>query len=185
MATAEIKLLTAEEFSRLPNPLDGSKQELVKGVVVTMPPPGFRHGKCQVKIAVKLEAYAQSIRPGQVTVESGVITETGPPTVRGPDVSYWSHERLPPSDEPVVYSYVAPDLVVEVLSPNDADKHLTKKVREYFTMGVRLVWVVEPLTRTVTIYRQPGEGRVLWEDGTIDGEDVLPGFRCRVAEFFE
>src|SRR6185369_7700059 len=107
MSAVVQNLLTAEEFARLPSPPDGSKQELVRGVIVTMPPPGFRHGKCQAKIAVKLELYAQTVRPGQVTVKSGVITETGPETVRGPDVSYWSHERLPPAQEPVVYANVA------------------------------------------------------------------------------
>lgn len=185
MSAVSQNLLTADEFARLPDPPDGSKQELARGVVLTMPPPGFRHGRCQVNAAALLKQYAKTVRPGWVTVESGVVTETGPDSVRGPDVSYWSHERLPPGQEPVVYAYIAPDLIVEVMSPNDADRHLTAKVREYFAMGVSMVWVIDPLTRTIAVYRHPGEGRILWEDATLEGEDALPGFRCRVAEFFE
>jgi Uma2 family endonuclease len=176
--------LTADEFIQVSDPLDGSKQELVRGEILTMPPPGFRHGRCQVNVAVVLQQYARTMRPGWVVVESGVLTESGPDTVRGPDVSYWSHETLPKDHEPVVYANVPPDLIVEVMSPNDADRHLTRKIREYFTMGVRMAWVVDPLTRTVTVYRQPGEGRTLWDDATINGEDALPGFSCKVADFF-
>ena len=184
MATVTPQPITAEEFARMPDPPDGSKQELVKGVIVTMPPPGFRHGKVQGRIYFALESFVRSHPIGQVTVESGVLTETGPDTVRGPDVAFWSAERLPLDQEPVVYANVAPDLVVEVLSPGNTEQKMTAKVREYFKSGVRMVWVVDPDERTVTVYRQPGEGRVLWEDATLDGEDVLPGFRCRVGEFF-
>src|SRR5262245_66308871 len=95
MATAAQKLLTAEEFALLPAPPDGSKQELVRGVIVTMPPPGFRHGLRQVRVASLLDHYALSTRRGRVTVETGVITERDPDSVRGPDVSLWSFERLP------------------------------------------------------------------------------------------
>jgi Uma2 family endonuclease len=185
MSTVQPGLITADEFYRVPDPPDGSKQELVRGVIVTLPAPGFAHGCCQVNAATLVQAHAKASRLGRVTIASGVVTETGPDTVRGPDVSYWSHERMPPGQEPVDYAHVAPDLVVEVLSPNDADRHLTRKVREYFALGVRLVWVLDPLTGTVAVYRRPGEGRVLWEDATLEGEDVLPGFSCKVAEFFE
>jgi Uma2 family endonuclease len=185
MSTVTPRLLTAEEFSRLPNPPDGSKQELVRGEIVTMPPPGFRHGTTQAKAAFLLLTYANSVRPGHVTVESGVITETGPDTVRGPDVSYWSYERMPKDDVPLVYANLAPDVVVEVRSPSNTDEKLTKKVREYFAGGARLVWIADPADRTVIVYRQPGDGRVLWDDATLTGEDVLPGFTCKVSALFD
>ncbi len=177
-------LLTAQEFAVLPKPIDGSKQELVRGEIITMAPPGFRHGRCQIKVGVKLELYAESTKRGRVTVESGVITEKGPDSVRGPDIAYWSFERLPADQEPIVYANVAPDLVVEVLSPNDRERNWTQKVREYFASGVSMVWVVDPESRTVSIFRKPGEGRILWEDAELSGEDLLPGFSCKVAAFF-
>jgi Uma2 family endonuclease len=178
------KLLTAEEFARLPDPPDGAKQELVRGEVITMPPPGIPHGRCQVKVAVKLEMYAQSVRPGTVTVESGMLTETGPDSVRGPDVAYWSNERMPPDQLPVVYANVAPELVVEVRSPGNPGREMARKISEYFASGVSVVWVVDPDIEAVTVYSQPDEGRAFFKDATIECEDVLPGFTCKVAEFF-
>jgi Uma2 family endonuclease len=184
MSAATKKLLTAEEFAKLPNPADGSKQELVRGEVVTMPPPGFLHGLVQVNIAVLLKVFAQQHKLGRVTVESGQIVEDGPDTVRGPDVAFWSYDRLPADHVPVVYANVSADLVVEVRSPSNTDERMTRKVREYVASGTRMVWVVDPDDRTVTVYRGPGNGTVLWEDATITGEDVLPGFGCPVADFF-
>ncbi len=178
------KLLTVDEFARLPEPEDGSKQELIRGEVVTMPAPGFSHGIVQVNIATLLKVFAKQHKLGRVTVGSGTITEHGPDSVRGPDVAFWSYERLPQKQVPEVYPDVAADLCVEVKSPSTTTTKTTLKVREYFKSGVRLVWVVDPEERTVTVYRKPGRGEVFWEDDTITGEDVLPGFSCPVAEFF-
>lgn len=184
-AVANKKLLTAEEFAKLPNPVDGSKQELVRGEVVTVPPPSFVHGKVQGRVYFALETYNRATKAGQVTVESGVITDTGPDTVRGPDVAFWTFERLPADQVPVVYANVAPDLCVEIKSPSNTPARMTEKVREYFACGARMVWVVDPEERTVTVYTQPGDGRVLWDNATLTGEPALPGFSCPVADFFQ
>lgn len=185
MTTTAVKLITAAEFARMPDPPDGSKEELVQGVIITMPAPGFRHGVCQSNIAFLLQAYTRSNRNGRVTVESGLQTEFDPDTVRGPDVAFWSAERLPLDQMPEVYPDVAADLVVEIQSPSSRRQTTQDKIREYLDRGVRMIWVVDPEVRTVTVYRQPGEGRLLWQDATLRGEDVLAGFQCRVAEFFE
>ena len=103
-----------------------------------------------------------------------------PDSVRGPDVAFWSKERLPVV--PVGYIPIAPDMLVEVLSPSNTSKQIFAKLKEYFAMGVRLVWVLAPEDRTLTIYRTPDEGRVLHETATVTGEDVLPGFTCRVSD---
>jgi len=179
------KLLTAEEFAKLPDPVDGSKQELVRGVVITMPPPSFVHGIVQVNVCFALKTYAKKTHSGRVTVESGVITEERPDTVRGPDVAFWSFKRLPADQVPTVYANVPADLCVEVISPGNTREKMNRKVREYFARGVLQVWVVDPDSRTVTIYQQPGEGRVLWDESTITAEDILPGFSCPIAEFFQ
>lgn len=181
---AEPNLLTAAEFAALPNPIDGSQQELVRGEVVTMPPPGFVHGVVQGNVYFALRQYANRTKSGRVTVESGVITENGADTVRGPDVAFWSFDRLPAEHTPVVYANVAPDLVAEVVSPSNTRKQVARKVREYFTSGVQLVWVVDPDEQTVTVYHKPGDGTVLWEDATVTGGDVLPGFECPVRDLF-
>lgn len=184
MSAVATKLLTADEFARLPDPPDGSRQELVKGEVVTMPPPSFVHGKIQVNVSYVLEGYNRAHSAGHVTVESGVRTEKRPDTVRGPDVAFWSLARVPADKDPGVYPEAAADLVVEVLSPANTPKQVRAKLREYFRAGVRLVWVAGPDARTVTAYTRPGGGTEHWEDDTVTGGDVLPGFTCPVAEFF-
>lgn len=184
MATVTQRLITAEEFLRMPDPPDGSKQELVRGEIVTMSVPGFRHGCRQVRVAGLLDHYAISNRSGRVTVETGVLTEHDPDTVRGPDVAYWSAERLSLDEEPEGYPQVAPDLCVEIRSPSNRLRQLRRKIEEYFERGVRMVWIVDPEDRTVTVYRAPDEGKLLHESASLSGDDVLPGFQCRVADLF-
>lgn len=183
-AVTASKLLTAEEFANLPRPMDGSRQELERGEIVTMAPPRFVHGKVQGRVYYALETYNRTTKFGHVITETGVITEEDPDTVRGPDVAVWSYTKVPIDREPRVYAEVAPDLCVEVLSPSNTKSKMTTKIREYFDSGVRMVWVVDPESRMVTVYRKPGEGRELWEDASISGEDVLPDFSCPIAEFF-
>ncbi len=184
MSIAPAKLLTAEEFSRLPDPPDGSKQELVRGEIITMPPPGIEHGEVQMNTAMLVKGHTRAKKLGRVAVESGVKTESGPDTVRGPDISYWSYERLPRGKRVVGYHDLAPDLGIEVRSPDQSWNKLLEKVKEYLAAGVRMVWLIDPDKRTVTVHRKRGKPRVLTERDTITGDDVLPGFSCRVAEFF-
>jgi Uma2 family endonuclease len=178
MTTTATKLITAKEFAALPNPPDGSKQELVRGAIITMPPPGFPHGRCQVKTCYALETYARQTRAWLVTVETGVITETDPDTVRGPDVAVWKADRLPLDQMPEGYPEIFPDLCVEVLSPSNTWRQINAKIREYFRGGVKMVWIIDPERRTVTVYRQSREGTVLGEEATLTVEDLLPGFSC-------
>jgi Uma2 family endonuclease len=184
MATAAQKLITAEEFFLMPEPGDGSQQELVRGEIVMTPPPGFRHGLRQGNAYWLLESFARTSKLGRVTVESGVITERDPDTVRGPDVAYWSYDRLPADQEPVGYPEVAADLCVEVMSQYSRLEKILEKLREYFARGVRMVWIIDPDNRLVHVYRSADEGRILRENDALSGEDVLPGFSCRVAELF-
>jgi Uma2 family endonuclease len=185
MSTVAQRLITADEFFRMPEPADGSKEELVRGEIVTMPPTGYRHGLVQIKIGAILLKFVNDHALGGVTVETGVRTERDPDSVRGPDISYWSAERVPLNEKPIGYPEAPADLCVEVVSPSDRISQLRKKAAEYLNCGVRMVWIADPDDQTVTIYRQPGEGRVLSDDAEITGEDVLPGFRCRIGEFYK
>ncbi len=185
MAPVSEKLLSAYEFAQMPAPRDGSRQDLVRGVIVTMPPPGFRHGLRQGKVYKILDRYGTSTGHGRAVVESGIVTDRVPDTVRGPDISYWSAERLPLDLEPVGYPDASPDVCVEILSPSNQLTKILEKLREYFANNVRMVWVVDPEDRTVTVYRSATEGLRLAESAILRGDDVLPGFECRVGEFFE
>ena len=177
----EKKLLTAEEFFLLPNPLDGSQQELVRGEVIHMPPPGGLHGVCCSKACRRVGNFVEDNNRATVTSnDTGFITERRPDSVRGPDISFWTMERL--TEIPVGYIEITPDLLIDVLSPSNTSKQIRTKLIEYFAKGVRLIWVIAPEDRTLTIYRTPEEGRVLHETASVTGEDVLPGFTCRVSD---
>lgn len=184
MANITHNQITAEEFRCLPPPPDGSKRELIRGEIVIACRPGFRHGLRQGRICGVLDQFGRARGHGRAVVETGTQTQRGPDTVRGPGVSYWSAERLPLDQEPEGYPEAAPDLCVEVLSPTNRRVLIRDKMREYFERGVRMVWIVDPEDRTVTVYRSLDEARLLHESATLTGEDVLPGFACRVAELF-
>ncbi len=181
MSTVVQKLLTAGEFFLMPNPPNGLQQELVRGEIITMPPPVALHGASCVKTVHRLSNFVYG-GPGGTLVcnDAGFITERDPDSVRGPDISYWCKDRL--QEIPVGYIEISPDMLVEVLSPSNTRKQILAKLREYFSKGVRLVWVIAPEDRTLTIYRNADEGRLLHETATVAGEDVLPGFECRVSD---
>ena len=107
-----------------------------------------------------------------------------PKKVRKPDVSFIRLNRMPADEEPDGHCRIAPDLAVEVVSPNDFYEEVEDKVEEYLTVGVRLVWVVNPPKRTVRVHRADGTITNLRETDELGGEDVVPGFRCRVSELF-
>ena len=184
MIASTARLWTAEEFACRPEPPDGSKEELVRGEIVMAPPPGFEHGLIQVGISALLHAHVSRHKLGRVVVESGLITQRDPDSDRGPDVSYWSKERLPFDQTPRGFADVAADLCLEVLSPDDRPGKLRETRTEYFTRGVRQVWVIDPKTRSVSVYRSVDDRDVIDEVGHLDGGEVVPGFRCAVADIF-
>ncbi len=145
-----------------------------------MPPPGALHSVTQMKTGRRLGNFIEAGPGGTLTCESGFVTARAPDSVRGPDISYWAKGRL--TEIPVGYVEISPDKLVEVLSPSNTTKKILEKLREYFAKGVRLVWVISREDCTLTIYRTPDEGRLLHETALVTGEDVLPGFECRVSD---
>jgi len=171
----------ATEADLQKTPKDGHKYELVDGEIRKMSPAGWRHGEVCVALAARLFAFARERKLGRVADSSTGVRLPGG-NVRSPDVSFIAAERFP-SDQPVVgFSPVVPDLVVEVLSPDDHPRAVLDKVGEYLESGVRLVWVVDPESRTATRYRSTTDVLPLTAADDLSGEDVLPGFRCRVAD---
>ncbi len=147
MATAphpsSTALLTAEEFARRPDP--GYPEELVRGEVVAMTPPGFRHGRVCAQVVYLLKSVADQHDLGHVVSnDAGVVTERAPDSVRGPDVAFYRYERLPRDARIEGYPPVAPDLVIEVLSPHDRWNRVLAKVAEYLEAGVAVVGVLDP-----------------------------------------
>lgn len=149
MASVET-LITAEEFARRPD--DGRRTELVRGRIIELPPPGFRHGKIRNKVGRLLGNFAEEHDLGHVlNNDSGVITEREPDTVRGADVAYFSFARLPKDSIPETYPEIPPELVVEVRSPSDRWRDNHAKVAEYLNIGVLVVCVVDPEPQTVRL----------------------------------
>ena len=176
-------LLTAEEFARRPDP--GYPEELVKGRVETMPPPGTRHGWTIVEIAFVLRLYLQDHDVGRVVTDSGTVTERGPDSVRGPDVSFYSYAKLPKGPLPEGYPAVPPDLVVEVLSPHDRWPKVLAKVSEYLNAGVAVVCVLDPERRRLDLYEGDQPPRILGADDDLTLPAILGEFRVRVGRFLE
>jgi Uma2 family endonuclease len=183
MSVAHQPPRTAEEFAKTPDPVDGSKVELVRGAVVVVPPPKGRHGIVCSRVGRFLGNHVDPNQLGWVTSnDTGVILERGPDTARGPDVAFWSVARQP--EPPEGYFLIPPDLAVEVQSPDDRRKDLRAKIKEYLFYSVPLIWLADPETRTVTVYRGSMRGTELDESDALDGGEVLPGFSCQVADLF-
>jgi Uma2 family endonuclease len=170
--------LTIEEFERLPD--DGWRMELVRGHVVREPPSGFEHGGVALRIGSLLVPFVDEHALGEVVgTEAGFVLSDEPPTVRAPDIAFVREDRL--GFDPKRFAPLAPDLAIEVLSPSNTMSEIHDKVLD---AGTRLVWVVDPASRTVTVYRSRHEIRLLTEDEEIDGADVVPGFRRKVSALF-
>jgi Uma2 family endonuclease len=177
------KLYTPEDLLRMP---DGDRYELVDGRLVEHN-MSFWSSYVAGTLLNKISNYCAAGRPGWVVPEgtSYQCFPDSPDRVRKADVSFirldrWSMEQAQAEG----HVRIAPDLAVEVLSPNDLAYEVDAKVEEFLAAGVRLVWVVNPEKRTVRVYRAQGTGTILREQDELDGEDVLPGFRCPIRELF-
>jgi Uma2 family endonuclease len=173
-------LMTAEELERLYIP--GKITELVRGRLIVREPPGTNHGKIAATLCVLVWNFVRRENLGAVFAQdTGFKIESDPDTVRAPDVAYLSNERLGTVARRG-YAPVAPDLAAEVLSPDDRAGEVLTKVGAWLSAGTKLVWVVDPDREEVRVYRPDGSLTVVPVDGSIDGEDVLPGFACSVRE---
>jgi Uma2 family endonuclease len=180
MAVQE-KLLTVEEFMALPD--NGMKRELDRGVVIEVSPPNFGHGILAVNFAFFLKPFVNEKRLGWVTVETGFILSRNPDVVRAPDVAFLSRERLANPDF-TAFIPMAPDLAVEVVSPNDTASEIETKVFKYLQAGTRLVLVLYPDTQRIHSFQPNGSIRVLNINDTLEGGEFLPGFTLPLRELF-
>ena len=177
------KRVTAEELWSIPD--NGSRLELVRGEVCEMAPAGGEHGEVGMNLTVSLGHFVKSHKLGRmVMAETGFLIARDPDTVRAPDCAFLSRERAP-ARLGRKYVEVIPDLVVEVVSPDDRAEEVSDKVGQWLAAGVRLVWVVYPKSRTVAAHQSPSEARTFHEDEVLTGDDVVPGFELPISEIFE
>jgi Uma2 family endonuclease len=175
--------MTIEEFEQLPD--DGSRYELVDGELERMPPTGEGHGDVDRQFIWLLDSYIRPRGIEKLFVETSFVLSLERRTVRQPDIAFVQAERLSGDRDRDRSVRVVPDLVIEIVSPSDRRSAVVDKAHEYLRYGVRIVWVVDPPSRSVTIFRIDGSVEVLGNDDTIDGEDIIPGFRAMIRDIFQ
>jgi Uma2 family endonuclease len=178
MATTTRRVATEEDLLAMPQ--DGHKYELVDGEI-RMSPAGDRHGVVAAQLVALLVPFVKHHRLGYVmTADAGFRLPSK--NVRCPDVSFVASGRFPDDKVPDDFGDLAPDLAVEVLSPHDRPRHVLDKIGEYLEAGVRLIWLIDPRHGRAVVYRSLSDVRGLGPDGLLDGEDVVPGFRCALRD---
>jgi len=180
MSTTQTHLMTAEELLRLPD--DSMCHELIKGELLTMPPPGDLHGAVTMNLTGLLFIHVKTNNLGIMrAAETGFKLESNPDTVLAPDIAFITSDRAGPAV--AGYRDGAPDLVVEVMSQWDTRPKAARKAALWVELGARSVWVVNPRQRTVDVWWSNGERKQFHEaDELID--DTVPGFCVKVSEIF-
>lgn len=182
--------MTAEELLMYDGP--ERRVELVRGKLVVREPAGYHHGDTALRIGTALSIHLDrekaatgwAKRRGHLAgFDPGFTIARNPDTVRAPDIAYVSRERHP-GRMPDGYPEFAPDLAVEVRSPNDRASEVMAKIGEWLAAGTQVVWRVDPLRDQVIVYRADGSVTVLNMGDTLDGESLLPGFTLPLAELF-
>jgi Uma2 family endonuclease len=177
------KQVTADELLMMAD--DGYRYELVKGELIRMPPAGYEHGEVAMDLSGPLHCHVKNHRLGVIcAAETGFLLARDPDAVRAPDAAFITQQRIERVGRVQGYWVGAPDLAIEVLSPSDTVREIEEKVAEWLDAGARMVWVVSPKLRTVTVYRSLTDIVVLTEKDTLDGGDVVPGFQIAVADIF-
>ena len=177
-------LLTAEELLHLPD--TGRRLELLEGELSEIPTAGGPHGNVAMTIGMFIAAHVRERQLGRAfAAETGFVLARNPDTVRAPDASFVSYDRLPQGELPPGYIEMAPGLAVEVTSPSDSARDVQEKADAWLAAGTSEVWVVFPQHRTVTVHRLSEPATVFDESETLTGGDLLPGFEVSVQELFE
>lgn len=176
------ELLEPEDLLAMP---DGDRYELVDGLPREKP-MGAESDEIGGLLLTQFNVYIRPRKLGRAyPSQTGFqCFPTDPKLVRMPDTSFVAAGKLSGDKSPEGYIKVAPDVAVEVASPNETYEELMVKVADYKSAGVKLIWVVSPKTKTVLVRRLDGTCAELGEAGTLSGEDVIPGFVCPVAELF-
>lgn len=182
MAT-QIRTYTADEL--LDMPYDGVRRELVQGEIREMTPAGHDHGHIAFELGLLIGQYVKAHGLGRMyAAETGFRVATGPDTVLAPDVAFVARERVAIGSGARGYFPAAPDLAAEVVSPNDRYSDVAEKVSQWLAAGTRMVLVVDPRTRSVSVHQPSRLVARLADSDVIDGGDVVPGLQIPVRDIF-
>lgn len=178
------RLMTAEVFARLPSGR-GTRYELVDGEPRKMAAAGFLHGMTVSQTNLVLGVFVAPRDLGAlVGGETGFRVQHEPDVVFAPDVAFVARDRLPPPSEQSGFLPLAPDFVVEVVSPFDRRREVRAKAADWLRYGTRLVWLLDPATRAAEVWRAEHPVDLRHSGEEIDAEPILPGFRCFVGDLF-
>lgn len=173
---------TAEQLATLPD--DGMRYELVNGVLNIMSPAGGEHGAVAAVLLTSISVHARQHGLGKTyAAETGFLIQQNPDTVLAPDASFVSTERLRSLAKHAGYLPLAPDLVAEVVSPNDHPRDVEAKAQAWLDAGVQVVLIVDPQTSMIQV-RRPARASEVHSEGFVDLNDVLPGFQLDVRQLF-
>jgi len=181
MAVIAAAPLTLAKFSQLPR--NGERHELNAGELITMPPPKFLHSRIATKVFRLLLAALEKAESGEAFAEAGYVLSRDPLTIRQPDVSVLSKQRMQSTGEDE-YLEGAPDLAVEIVSPSDSAQDLQLKVDQYLWAGAKQVWILYPKSKRVHVLYAGGATAMLAETQTLTGGDLLLEFTVKTADLF-
>ncbi len=181
--TTTAHLMTADDLLLVLD--DGTRHELWKGEVRTIPPAGRQHGMIETAI---LHAMLNFVTPRSLGVvtggDTGYLISRNPDTVLSPDVGFINAKRAGAVPQSETHWPLAPDFAVEIFSPSDSAMDVDEKIEEWLGAGVRLLWVVNPRLKAVTVHVPGHPPFVRHADEMLEGLDVLPGLQLPVAEIF-
>ena len=181
--TTKQRITTAEELMDMPD--DGYRYELVRGELRKMAPAGNEHGEIAGYITTSLGPHVMQNRLGKMyTAEPGFFLAREPDHVRAPDVAFVRRERIEAIGRQAGYWPEAPDLAIEVISPNDRYTEVDEKAADWLAAGTRMVVVVNPRNKTVKVHRSPTDVATLTIADILDGSDVVLGWQMPITEIF-
>jgi len=178
------KQLNADDLMSLPD--NGKRYELIEGELVEMSPTSNEHGFIELNVAYLIRTYLKQNPTGRAGVgEVGFRTRKDDKTVRAADAYFISYERLPKGSSTQGFSDIAPEVVIEVISPSDRTGDIADKTQEWLDFGVLMVWNIYPRQKSIHIFQPDQKPLVLFEDDRVDGGKILPDFSMKVSELFE
>jgi Uma2 family endonuclease len=176
--------LTPDDLLKMPMGR-GKRYELVKGELVTMAPAGFLHGKDALRAGAMIQGFVAAHNLGDVVAaETGFILSRDPYIVRAADCAFVAAGRIDPTIDVTRYVELAPDFVVEVVSPGDTAVEVQARIDDWLAAGTRVLWVMYSALKAVVVWRGPDQSTRYGSDDEIDAEPALPGFRCKVSSLF-
>ena len=180
----ENSITTAGQLLAMPD--DGNRYELNQGVLVMMSPAGSEHGSVAGNLFGELFNHVRSLNLGRTyAADTGFRISSSPDTVRAPDAAFVSHERLATIEPTDGYLPLAPDLVVEVVSPNDSSSAVESKAKQWLDAGTKIVLVADPANQSLRVYRDKSQIQVLEAGQVFESGDVCKNWRLSVNDVFQ